>query len=218
MWDFLVAWCVEYFVLAIFLGVGGFILTCALLVGKISGSRKSGGVICALVGVGGLLVFYNIITVWEGVWLALALLAYGGGISLLIGFLFAIARGIGGWIWKAKQKKKTKSVQYLLPKQGNEYVRSRLQTALKVGREEVCQAQAGQSAGEIRVPKARLAYARGLLARVRGKNLSMVDGMKAEELGRVFFLYENKEGVKAKDVNEGLNCLLKLASKYSVEP
>ena len=100
-------------------------------------------------------------------------------------------------------------MQYTLPQSENEYVRMRLQSALRVG----------MADEEGRWARVRLGYARILLGKVKDAPLTVAERLQTEEMGKAFALYRGKEVWTAEELrglNEVCAALLKLSAKYAV--
>lgn len=105
---------------------------------------------------------------------------------------------------------------YTLPDRENSYIRTRLNTALRVEEEPV-----NEYTGALKEEKEpmKLEYARRLLGRVKAAPLSTAERLQTEEMGKAFSLYLQKDGWTAEElraVNELCACLLKLSAKYAV--
>lgn len=100
-------------------------------------------------------------------------------------------------------------VEYALPSQENRYLRDRLNTALRVGENET----------EKKEYAVCLSYARELLAKLKGAELTQAERVETQNLEDLFSLYFYKEEWSVKDlrtVNDGCARLLKLSAKYAV--
>ena len=111
---------------------------------------------------------------------------------------------------RARRTAQEKRMQYTLPQSENEYVRMRLQSALRVGQTDE---------EEEKWARVRLGYARVLLSKVKGAPLTVAERLQIEEMGKVFTLYRGKEAWTVEELR-GLNdlcaALLKLSAKYAV--
>jgi hypothetical protein len=110
---------------------------------------------------------------------------------------------------RAQRMAQEKRMQYTLPQSENEYVRMRLQSALRVEKTEA----------EGKWARVRLGYARVLWGKVKGAPLTVAERLQIEEMGKVFTLYHGKEVWTVEELR-GLNdlcaALLKLSAKYAV--
>ncbi len=112
----------------------------------------------------------------------------------------------------AKQRKHAriraaKKLEYTLPDERNEYVRERLQTALRPMERESVGAPV------------RVRYAQNLLAQLKGSPLSPVERLDIEEMEKTLALYREEElwqGEELQSINEIFARLLKLSAKYDV--
>ena len=108
---------------------------------------------------------------------------------------------------KKAAKKEVRQVEYSLPDNRNSYVRTRLNTALKIENEEE----------ESRAVE--LAYARELLCKLKNAPLAAAERLEIEEMGRALAVYGEKNTWSAYDlraVNDCLGRLLRLSAKYTV--
>ena len=111
---------------------------------------------------------------------------------------------------RAQRAEIERRISYTLPDRENSYVRARLQTALQVPDYKKV------STGE----PVRLEYAKKLLGKVKQAPLSPAERLQAEEIGRVFEEYLQKERWDDTDlraVNNTFSILLKLSAKYAVQ-
>ena len=112
---------------------------------------------------------------------------------------------------KARREEKKRRVQFTLPDRENQYLRDRLQTALRTEREEAVL--------ETRGSVARMGYARKLLAQVKESPLTPVERIDVEEFAKLLAAYDRKGKWSASDVktvSEIFSRLLKLAAKYEI--
>ena len=138
-------------------------------------------------------------------WVTLFLTVY---IAVTI-FRIVIARGKKKRKERLKRAEIVRRMQYTLPQSENEYVRMRLQSALRVEKTDE----------EGRWARVRLGYARVLLGKVKGAPLSVAERLQAEEMGKTLALYRGKELWTAEELrglNEVCAALLKLSAKYAV--
>ena len=137
-------------------------------------------------------------------------------VSILLTVYFALTL-IRRTIARGKRKRKerlaraeiARRMEYTLPQSENEYVRMRLQSALRVEKTDE----------EGRWARVRLGYARVLLGKVKGAPLSVAERLQAEEMGKTLALYRGKEIWTAEELrglNEVCATLLKLSAKYAV--
>ena len=154
---------------------------------------------------------------WKGMttsMVPLALVLTWGSIFLALYMVLAIIRAVFA-IRKRKRREKAqrtalaRKMQYTLPQSENEYVRMRLQSALRVEKTDE----------EEKWARVRLGYARVLLGKVKGAPLTVAERLQIEEMGKVFTLYRGKEAWTVEELR-GLNdlctALLKLSAKYAV--
>ncbi len=99
-------------------------------------------------------------------------------------------------------------LQFTLPDKDNTFLRDRLRTSL---REETSTEEEGL--------RARLGYAKGMLIRLKEKNLSPMERLDLEETATLLSLLSKKgkwTAEEQKGINETLARLLKLAAKYEI--
>ncbi len=104
---------------------------------------------------------------------------------------------------------------YTLPDRENSYVRGRLNTALHVPENDVNKDMGGVEIGK----PMKLAYAKGLLLKLKETKLTQAERLQLEEIDRAFCMYLMKENWRVEDVravNELCASILKLSAKYSV--
>jgi hypothetical protein len=102
-------------------------------------------------------------------------------------------------------------VQFTLPDRDNEYLKGRLQTALRVEKGDFIEEK-----GEVR---ARMGYAKRMLAQIKEASLTPIERIDVEEMARLMAAYEQKEKWSATDVktmSELFSRLLKLSAKYGI--
>lgn len=107
---------------------------------------------------------------------------------------------------KRRRAEVARRLCYTLPDRENEYVRQRLNTALNA------------DMGGLEEP-INLAYARGLLCKLKGEALTQAERLQIEETERAFAVYLAKEKWSAAElraVNELCASLLKLSAKYAI--
>ena len=112
---------------------------------------------------------------------------------------------------KARREEKKRRVQFTLPDRENQYLRDRLQTALRTEGEEAVLEKRGSVA--------RMGYARKLLAQVKESPLTPVERIDVEEFAKLLAAYDRKGEWSASDVktvSEIFSRLLKLAAKYEI--
>ena len=171
-------------------------------------------------------VYFGVTTVFLGAsWLAvlvqgvplqdatacLAILAiFGGALYLLLFFTLTIIK-------KRKEKNAERQayarrLQYTLPDRENSYVRTRLNTVLRVEEPPETRATIAQK-------YFRLEHARNLLRAVQEKPLSAVERLETDELSALFSLYAKKEKINSDDLqmlNDAFSRVLKLSAKHDV--
>ena len=143
-----------------------------------------------------LLILFGIFAVWGG-------FAYFAGYVISASSRLSVRR-------KSERQEKRRDLQFTLPERENSYVRARLENVLRVGEKEVDG-----------VWKTEFAYAKSLLAKLKGAELSGVDRLQMEELAKLLALYGKKEKLSAADlplINDAFAILLKLSAKYGVNP
>ena len=166
------------------------------------------GVFPMLLGGGALLYLFEQASVLE-LFIAASGVVVLGGLAYVIGYTLAFASRVHQELG-ARKERKYRQMEYTLPDRENTYVRTRLENFLNVE----------DKSGE-RLWKTEFSYARSLLAKVRSADLSAVDALQAEEMGRLLAMYGKKERLAVEDmsvVNDAFACLLKLAAKYKVNP
>ena len=105
---------------------------------------------------------------------------------------------------------------YTLPDRENSYIRTRLNTTLRVEENDV---NADMGGSEELKRSIKLAYARQLLSKVKEAELTRAERLQVEETERAFSLYLTKERWNTEDlraVNDLCASLLKLSAKYAV--
>lgn len=105
---------------------------------------------------------------------------------------------------------------YTLPDRENSYIRTRLNTTLRVEESDV---NADMGGSEELKRSIKLAYARQLLSKVKEAELTRAERLQVEETERAFSLYLTKERWNTEDlraVNDLCASLLKLSAKYAV--
>ena len=126
------------------------------------------------------------------------------------------------WIRRKRAERKrchaeiSKKVFYTLPERENEYVRTRLNTALQCKENGLNE---DMDIGNEQIKPIKLGYAKQLLTEVRNAPLSPAERLQAEEMSRAFSMYLVKKSWTAEDiraVNELCASLLKLCAKYAV--
>lgn len=209
MLDYVLDFVREHVALIAVVGVSFTLLSFAAVVSALAHSvRVYLGVLSMIAGGGLLLALFEQATLHQ-LLVALGICAVYGGGTYLVGYLIALivrfARNRS-----AQRQERYRQLQYTLPDRGNSFVRARLNTALNTVEK-----------GSETTWKTEFVYARSLLAKVREAQLSAVDRLQAEEMGKLFALYGKKDGLGAEDlkaVNEAFAMLLKLAAKYGVNP
>ncbi len=143
-----------------------------------------------------------------------ALLLFGGAVYLLLFSLLSVRK-----IVRERKKRRMeirRRLQYTLPDRENRYVRTRLNTTLKMP---ITEMNADMGTAKINKNVIKLGYARQLLNKVREAPLSTAERLQAEEMEKAFSLYFHKDGWTAEElqaVNEICSSILKLSAKYSV--
>ncbi len=110
---------------------------------------------------------------------------------------------------KKVRKERARRLQYVLPERENEFVRARLEGALRADEKE-------ELAENVEI---KLDYTRKMLARVKEAPLSPVERLDVEEMSGLLALFTRKEKWTASDrkaVNEVCARLLKLSAKYEI--
>ena len=129
----------------------------------------------------------------------------GSTAFLLLAFLFFVRR-------LRKRRKavgaaRKRSLEFTLPDRKNEYLRERLNGALKAREEE--RSETGVN----------LEYVRGLLAKLKAAPLAAVERLQAEELSRQITVYCSKDGLTAEEkrgLSDCFSLLINLSAKYNV--
>ena len=129
----------------------------------------------------------------------------GGVAFLMLTFLFFVRR-------LRKRRKavgaaRKRSLEFTLPDRKNEYLRERLNGALKAREEE--RSETGVN----------LEYVRALLAKLKAAPLAAVERLQAEELSRQITLYCSKDGLTAEEkrgLSDCFSLLINLSAKYNV--
>ena len=154
---------------------------------------------------------------WKGITASVVPLAVvlTWGTLFLVVYMAMCAIRAGFAVRKRKRREKARrmafarQVEYILPQSENEYVRMRLQSALRVEKTDE----------EEKWARVRLGYVRALLGKVKGAPLTVAERLQIEEMGKVFTLYHGKEVWTVEELR-GLNdlcaALLKLSAKYAV--
>ncbi|MBE5744677.1 MAG: hypothetical protein E7355_00920 [Clostridiales bacterium] len=141
-------------------------------------------------------------------------------ISLLI-VTFGCLQSVFYFAWRLAQRIKRKrlrkenqarQMQYTLPQKDNTFIRARLHTAIN-DEPQLAEQENGE---EITL---RFTYARRLLAKLRGENLSVTERAEVDELSNIFALFIKRDTFINEDVrliSEAFSRVLKLAAKYGV--
>ncbi len=143
-----------------------------------------------------------------GVYACLALAFWLLWIRLFQGILFLVKKS------KERRERRlqaTRRLQYTLPDERNEYLKSRLHTALRT--EEPQRYADKENVG------VRLRYAKKMLSLLKESPLSPVERLDVEELDGVIAAYRGREKWSSEDVkavNEIFARLLKLSAKYEI--
>lgn len=115
---------------------------------------------------------------------------------------------------RERRREIERKLHYTLPDKENAFVRTRLNTVLRV------EDEPNTDGGENRAEKNfRFEHARKLLLAVKGAELSAAERLETTELFALFELYVKKKEWNATDlrtVNDAFSRVLKLAAKYSV--
>ena len=166
------------------------------------------GVLPMLAG-GGVLLFSFAQANARQLWIVFGICAVWGGFTYFAGYVISVATRL-----KAKEKKEKRNeyraLQVALPERENRYVRTRLESVLHAGEKDVDG-----------VWKTEFAYARSLLAKLKAAELSTVDRLQVDELGRLLAVYGKKEKLSASDlplINDAFAIILKMSAKYGVNP
>ncbi|MBQ9714425.1 MAG: hypothetical protein IJV83_03795 [Clostridia bacterium] len=107
-----------------------------------------------------------------------------------------------------------------LPPQGNEYVRSRLNTVLRKPEDEVGFSRVRESALYENRESVRLGYARRLIVQIKDAPLTQAEYLETQTLSQILTEYGMQGKWSAEELrkmNDVFSRLLKLAAKYSVE-
>lgn len=142
------------------------------------------------------------------------LLAYSGTLYLLLFGILVIRRSI--LERKRRRAEIARRLCYTLPDRENTYIRARLNTTLRIPKEEL-NAYMGTSDAVERPIK--LEHARFLLGKVKEAPLSQAERLQTEEMSKALSLYLQKDAWSIEDlraVNELCALLLKLSAKYAV--
>lgn len=146
----------------------------------------------------------------------------GAGLSLYgiffgVGYLLLLALfSFKGRIQERRKRRKEieRSLKYTLPQRDNTFIRSRLNTAL---RDESDSVEMPTGAETIKPLKA--AYIKGLVAKLKEKELSFAERLEMEDTARLFLLYLEKSrwtSEEQRKINDIFCYFLKLSAKYSV--
>lgn len=166
------------------------------------------GVLPMLAG-GGILLFAFAQANARQLFIALGIFAVWGGFTYFAGYVISAATRINVRK-KEERQEKYRELQFALPERGNGYVRTRLENVLRVGEKEVDG-----------VWKTEFVYARSLLAKLKSAELSTVDRLQIDELGKLLAVYGKKEKLSTADlplINDAFAIILKLSAKYGVNP
>lgn len=166
------------------------------------------GVLPMLAG-GGILLYTFSQANARQIWIALGILSAWGGFTYFAGYVISAATRLGADKRKEK-KEERRALQFAMSERENAYVRGRVEKVLRVEEKDVDG-----------VWKTEFAYARSLLAKLKVAELSAVDRLQIEELGKLMALYGKKEKLSVSDlplINDTFSILLKLSAKYSVNP
>ncbi len=135
---------------------------------------------------------------------------------LLLLSVIQLVRGICALSRRRKERRRrrlqaARKLEFTLPDERNEYVRSRLRTTLRA--ETPPKTVDKDSAG------VRLRYAKKMLSLLKESPLSPVERLDVEEMDGVVALYKGRERWSSEDmkaVNEVFARLLKLSAKYEI--
>ena len=166
------------------------------------------GVLPMLAG-GGILLFSFAQADARQLWIAFGIFAVWGGFTYFAGYVISAATRLKRAEKTEKQEKK-RDLQFVLPERENRYVRTRLENVLRVGEKDVDG-----------VWKTEFVYARSLLAKLKAAELSTVDRLQVDELGRLFATYGKREKLSTSDlplINDAFAIILKMSAKYGVNP
>lgn len=166
------------------------------------------GVLPMLAG-GGVLLFAFAQANARQLFIALGVFAVWGGFTYFAGYVISAVTRINVRK-KEERQEKYRELQFTLPERGNGYVRTRLENVLRVGEKEVDG-----------VWKTEFVYARSLLAKLKSAELSTVDRLQIDELGKLLAVYGKKEKLSTADlplINDAFAIILKLSAKYGVNP
>lgn len=164
------------------------------------------GAIVAATGGGAFITLSVIGVALPKIFACFALLSVLGGALYL--FLFC-ALSVRAIVAERKRRRAElgRRLQFTLPDRENSYIRARLNTALQTGQDEAVNGQIN------------LAYARGLLAKIKEAPLSRAERLETDEMSKLMAFYIQKEKWSASDlsaVNDAFSRLLKLSAKYAV--
>ncbi|MBR4943589.1 MAG: hypothetical protein IKZ28_06110 [Clostridia bacterium] len=199
--------------------VVGALATCSLVLAAcVSWIMKDtavyGSLSCIFGGTLGFIVVYGECSLLAGVVTLCFLLAFGGMVYLVLGgLLFARKRILER---KRLRAEIARRVQFTLPERENVYVRTRLNTTLKM-EENGMNAEGEKENTQKR--SAKLAYARTLLNKLKESPLTMAERLQTAEMEKIIAVYYDKGRWSAEElrsVNELCAALLKLSAKYAV--
>ncbi|MBQ8295990.1 MAG: hypothetical protein IJX87_06120 [Clostridia bacterium] len=136
----------------------------------------------------------------------------------LLYFLLQIAFTVERRIENRKKNRENyrRQLQYTLPDHDNSFVRSRLNTALRLPN---APNDTHEPTADAKAQTFRMQHARQLLTKIKNAPLTKAERLQTEDAERLFSAYVKKERWSADDVrliNELFSYLLKLSAKYSV--
>ena len=125
-------------------------------------------------------------------------------------------------IIRQRRKKRAeilRKLQFTLPDKENDFVRSRLQTALQAQGVNSPQMSTGNEKQEENTELFRLEYVKKLLTKLKNAPLTKAERLEMDEMTKLLSAYLKKSKWTSEDVrvvNELFSCLLKLSAKYAV--
>ena len=166
------------------------------------------GVLPMLAG-GGLLLWTFAQANGRQILILLGICAVWGGFAYFAGYVISATTRLTARK-KTEKREHYRALQFALPDRENSYVRGRIENALQV-----------EEKGVDGIWKTEFAYARSLLAKLKGAEVSAVDKLQIDELGKLLAAYGKREKLSTADlplINEAFAMILKLSAKYGVNP
>ena len=139
----------------------------------------------------------------------LGICAVWGGFAYFAGYVISATTRLTARK-KTEKREHYRALQFALPDRENSYVRGRIENALQV-----------EEKGGDGIWKTEFAYARSLLAKLKGAEVSAVDKLQIDELAKLLAVYGKRERLSTADlplINEAFAMILKLSAKYGVNP